>query len=264
MPKKTTKNCGWARKLLRQHSRATSAVKAATHAHCVRADTRICRGNRPSGNRITAHMYATPETMWNMKCTAATGHGFPRMWNARWLGRLKVAAVPSNAKPSSRGTVSSGRRSTSSSPSATLRALNRYCTIVWLIDVVSAIVSGCSTRAASRPNAESWVAALASWSVQEADVHRDERQQAEQQPDQQSGNVEGDRDPERDALSAPVDHDRSFSPRRAVSEMPRPVRGEMPLTGRRTVSTSRRRQERPILVAAAVVVVLLDAGARPW
>ena len=173
MPKKITKNCGCARKLLRQHSNCHQRGESGrpTPIACERT-TRICRGNRPSGNRITAQMYATPETMWKVKCTAATGHGLPMMWNARWLGRLNVAAVPSSAKPSSRGTVSSGRRITSSRPSATLSALNRYCTTVWLIVVVSAIVSGCSTRPAIRPNAESCVAARGQRVVHEAEVHR--------------------------------------------------------------------------------------------
>ena len=79
MPKNTTKNCGCSRKSLHQQTRATIAVTTTTAAPSTRPGTAIRFGNRPSGKRITAHRYATPDAMWKVKWTSAIGHGLPRM-----------------------------------------------------------------------------------------------------------------------------------------------------------------------------------------
>ena len=125
-PKNATKNGGWAMKLLRQQTTATAAVPPI-------ASSRVCRrvrlrrtGNRPSGKSTTAHRYATPDTTWNMKCTALTGQGSPSTWKTSWLGSLNVAAVPMNASASSIGTTPGGRLMINSRPSARLSPLNRY------------------------------------------------------------------------------------------------------------------------------------------
>ena len=55
-PKNTTKNCGWARKLLRQQTKATAAVTAMTTVGIARGPRRIWRGSRPSGNSRPAQM----------------------------------------------------------------------------------------------------------------------------------------------------------------------------------------------------------------
>ncbi len=107
-PKKTTKNGGWAMKLLRQHTQATSSVPS-TAPTASRWAAAPRAGSRPSGNSSTAQRYATPEARWKAKCTPMTTGSCASRWKASWLGALKVAAVPRQAMDTSRGTTSWGR-----------------------------------------------------------------------------------------------------------------------------------------------------------
>jgi hypothetical protein len=54
MPKKITKNCGWARKLLRQQMKVAARVTATAATRWPRADTRTRDGRVPSANSRTA------------------------------------------------------------------------------------------------------------------------------------------------------------------------------------------------------------------
>ena len=54
MPKKITKNCGWARKSLHQQISDTAAVTATAATVNVRPDSAIWVGSRPSGKSATA------------------------------------------------------------------------------------------------------------------------------------------------------------------------------------------------------------------
>ena len=148
-PKNTTKNCGWDTKLLRQQMTAATAVTAATTRRSALVDSRIPHGITPSGYRTTAHRYATPDTMWNVKCRTRMAGGWPTMSKTSWLGWLKVAAVPNRAKARRRGTSPVRTRKARTSPSSRLSRLNRYWTATVPPDAGAIIViGGCRTRAA--------------------------------------------------------------------------------------------------------------------